>query len=195
MVDKGKPSNQSTRPAWRPKRVPWGFWRTISGFWAAVAAITGTIAALVTILAYVDVWETRGFFESDRFDTTVVRANAMHIGNAPERHNHEFFGPDHSLRFDAPNVDLSQGAVLTFEVADLRTQRHIELNGTLLPDEPDIRNAGYDTWDTIFIVIARGVLRPTGNELRIVSLNQEGGTTGEVDDILFRNIAVLYRAQ
>lgn len=192
MVGDGKASERSVRAV---RRSRWGFWRTISGFWAAVVAIIGTTAALVTILAYWDVWNTRGFFESERFGTTVIRAEAMHIGNSPPSHAYEFFGPDHSVRFDAPNVDLSQGAVLTFEVADIRTLRHMELNGRLLPDEPDIRNTRFDTWDTIFIVIDRGVLRSTGNELRIVSLDEDGGTTGDVDDILFRNLAVLYRTQ
>lgn len=193
MVDDRNAPEPASRAAWWPMRFPWGFWRTVSGFWAAVAAIVGTLAALVTILAYVDIWGPQGFFESDRFATTVIRANPMHIGNSPPSHDHEFFGPDHRLQFDAPGIDVSQGAVLTFEVADIRTARHMELNGILLPDDPHIENAGFDTWDTIFIVVDRGVVRSASNELRIVSLDKEGGTTGDVDDILFRNVAILYR--
>ena len=158
-----------------------------------ITAIVVTTGALIPTLSYFHILEHRGFFESGQFATTVIRAKPMHMGNTPTKNPDEFFGSAHSLFFDAPNVDNSKSAVLTFELADVRAPRYMELNGKLLPAEPEVKNTGYDSFETVFVTIEKDLLKSSGNELHIKSLAEEGQAATNIDDFIIRNIAVLYK--
>jgi hypothetical protein len=195
MADDGSAFRRFPRILWKPKLRSLSVRNTLFGIFGAVAAVIGTAAALVQILDYVDLGRSEGFFEASGYETRVIRADPVHIGNTPRKFDYPYFRSPHSIIFDLPEIDRDQVAVLALEVADMRTTRHLELNGTLLLADPEVRNTGFDSWDSVFIVIDKRVLRPTGNELRITTLDGQGGTSGDVDDVLFRNIAILYRTQ
>jgi len=174
---------------------------TLARFWTIIAAVAGTVAALITVVAYYEtktVPELSRLEESGGFASALVQEDAMHFGNnlgwiQPLDNPAPFVEGSRNISFNCPDVDPNQMAILTFEVYDITSPRHMELNGKVLPRQPEIVNADHGTWDTIVIIINRDILVSADNVLRVQSLDSSGGTSGNLDDFLIRNIAVLYK--
>lgn len=102
----------------------------------------------------------------------------------------DFTYPD----FDLPGLDGTKGAVIMVRTMDVNHHRNIlEVNGTGIINSP---LAGHpenlDDWFTQMVEIPSGILKATGNKLRIQSLASDGSLSGGIDDFLVDTVVVIY---
>jgi hypothetical protein len=169
--------------------------RLLSGFSGMMVAAATIISGLLAVANYLG-WTIPSGLDTGGFVSTVIRADPIHIGNAPnwiDGEGYPFLGPNPKFSFDCPDVDPNQIAVLTFEVFDVKATRHMALNGVLLSDKPEVLNVEKGTWDTIAVIIDPPILKSADNQLHVVALDSDGQTTGDPDDFLIRGITVLYK--
>ena len=115
-----------------------------------------------------------------------------------------FAGAEASFAFDCPGVDASQHALLLFQSFGVGNQQLLEVNGTAVfggvPGGGSIaertgtsgdgghthRIASSEGWNGSVMIVNQGVLRDTGNVLRI---------RGPFEEFVVDNVVVLYKTR
>jgi hypothetical protein len=107
----------------------------------------------------------------------------VYVGN-------DFTYPD----FDLPGLDGTKGAVVMVRTMDVSHHRNIfEVNGNILVNGPlAAHQENLDNWFTQMVEIPSGILKATGNKLRIQSLASDGSLSGGIDDFLVDTVVVIY---
>lgn len=130
-------------------------------------------------------------------DFTVVFSGRHHMGDTEGRFNREapdckFMGQHGVFSFDTPGVNADAEAVLTFQSfgIDLRTNT-LSINGTDIPFalSPSVERE----WKAHSVVVPAGVLKDSGNEIRLDALTRSGSPDGNVDDFLVDNMSIHYK--
>ena len=105
----------------------------------------------------------------------------------------DFTYPD----FVLPGLDATKGAVVMVRTLDVSHHRNIfEVNGHSLGNRPlAAHQENLGNWFTQMVEIPSGILKATGNKLRIQSLASDGSLSGGLDDFLIDTIVVIYSRQ
>jgi parallel beta-helix repeat protein len=130
---------------------------------------------------------------------TVIQYQRQHFGNQPGSFNDiepdvPFAGAAKEFRFDCPQVNPAETAILLFQSRDVSHSRNIlQVNGTPvyggLPVSPS-----RDSWNgNVLLLEPRHQLRATGNVLRLEARNTSGETGGDIDDFIVDNLVVQYK--
>lgn len=110
-------------------------------------------------------------------------ASGVFVGN-------DFTYPD----FDLPGLVTSKGAVVMVRTMDVSHHRNIfEVNGHSIVNSPLAAQPGnLENWITQMVEIPAGILKDTGNKLRIQALASDGSISGGLDDFLVDTVVVIY---
>ena len=107
-----------------------------------------------------------------------------------------FVGQAKDFRFDCPSVDAREPAFVTFQSRDVDHRRNVfRINGVDvfggLPASPS-----RDSWNgNVLLVEPHHQLREVGNVLLVESRDENGGTTGDIDDFILDNVVLQYKTR
>jgi hypothetical protein len=127
----------------------------------------------------------------DDFGGAAVPSEA---GSAP------FVGASKDFPFDCPGVSRAAESVLMFQTLGVQHEgNRIAVNPDSAP-QPSVfggipviaaQSGALPTWSANVLLVGPGVLRPTGNVLRIES-RPLAGATRELDDFVIDNVVLMY---
>ena len=148
----------------------------------AMQAIGGPVAAAVAAVSsnFVFVVSTPQHFgdQSGLFPGTVFR------------------GEDHSFIFDAPGINTNRRAVLMLEARAVQHANVFQINGVNISGALQPRPEANDAQTFTEIAdIPPGVLKATGNVLRVIARNINGQAGGALDDFVIDNVVLHYIEQ
>jgi hypothetical protein len=96
--------------------------------------------------------------------------------------------------FSLPGVDPSKSAVVQLASKNVSTAcNRFEINGVQVPALRDHNDS--NVWETEIFRIPTGVLKATGNILRIQALNESCAEGGNEDDFIVSNVVIHYVQQ
>lgn len=136
-------------------------------------------------------------------ELTVILFQRRHIGNQPGTFNDvepnvQFVGPTLDLKFDCPNVNAHETAILMFQSRGVSARQKnvfqvndVDVSGGL-PASPS-----KDTWNgNILLLEPRHELKATGNRMHIKAqggLFEDGEFFDNLDDFILDNVVILYK--
>jgi hypothetical protein len=118
-----------------------------------------------------------------------------------------FVGKAKNFPFNCPRVDPGADAILLFQAMGVGHRRNrlaingsdiaggLPIGGLLTIPTGQQPTTGFLTgiWSAQVLIVPAGVLRETGNTLRIEARNKDGGTGGEVDSFIVDNVVLLFK--
>jgi hypothetical protein len=122
-----------------------------------------------------------------------IVSSTQHFGDEPDFLFGTYRGEDHDFTFDAPGVNQNRRAVLMLQTRQVSHDLNvIRINGVNITGALRQHGEG-DEWFAQIGEIPSGVLQATGNVLRIIARNSDGGAGGNLDDFLIDNVVVMYQ--
>ncbi len=96
--------------------------------------------------------------------------------------------------FNLSGVDTTKSALVTLASKNVSSScNRFEINDVQVPVFRDHNDS--NVWETEIFRIPAGVLKATGNKLRIKTLNESCGTSGNLDDFIVSNVVIHYIQQ
>jgi hypothetical protein len=132
---------------------------------------------------------------TDSASYAYIITTPQHFGDGPNNSTVAAVdrGQDHEYSFDLPGVDSSKVAILMLKTFDLdHNLNSFSINGRALRVRRHISGSEFFT---DHVEVPAGILKETGNVLKISALSSSGQVFGELDDFIVDDVVLIYKTK
>jgi hypothetical protein len=124
-----------------------------------------------------------------------INSSIKHFGDEPNSLGGQgtFVGDDFDYTFNAPGVNPNKAALLTLRAFGVSVDGNVvQINGHTITRALISHEVSGNEWFSEHVRVPAGVLKETGNVLRISARNASGGQGGNLDDFLVDDLMLIY---
>jgi hypothetical protein len=128
-------------------------------------------------------------------DYTVILFQRQHFGDEANSllPGVPFVGKQKDYRFDCPDINSDQAAVLFYNSYDAGPRDRFEVNGKQLYGGI-YEGPGGNRWASHELLVEREFnLKPQGNVLHVEARTKGGNVSGNLDDFILDNVVIMYK--